>query len=45
MRINGEWLLCEDGVVRPIVHGFVQLANGQWYEVPFLLDAGAESGR
>lgn len=42
MRVNGEWLLCEDGVVRPIVQGFVQLANGQWYEVPFLLDAGAD---
>jgi hypothetical protein len=42
MRVNGEWLLCEDGVVRPIIQGFVLLADGQWYEVPFLLDAGAD---
>jgi hypothetical protein len=42
MRVNGAWALCEDGVVRPIIQGFVQLANGQWYEVPFLLDAGAD---
>jgi hypothetical protein len=42
MRVNGEWSLCEDGAVRPIIQGFVLLANGQWYEVPFLLDAGAD---
>lgn len=42
MRVNGEWLLCDDGVVRPIIQAFVLLANGQWYEVPFLLDAGAD---
>jgi hypothetical protein len=42
MRVNGEWSLCEDGIVRPIIQGFVLLANGQWYEAPFLLDAGAD---
>ena len=42
MQVNGEWLLCDDGVIRPVVQGFVRLANGQWYEVPFLLDAGAD---
>lgn len=42
MRVNGEWLLCEDGAVKPIIQGFVLLANGQWYEVAFLLDAGAD---
>lgn len=42
MRVNGEWLLCEDGVIRPVVQGMVQLADMQWLEVSFLLDAGAD---
>jgi hypothetical protein len=42
MRVNGEWLLCEDGLIRPVLQGMVQLADGQWLEVSFLLDAGAD---
>ena len=42
MRINGEWLECEDGGIRPSVKGMVRLADGQWVEVTFLLDAGAD---
>jgi hypothetical protein len=42
MRINGEWLECDDGVTRPTVKGMVRLADGQWVEVTFLLDAGAD---
>lgn len=42
MRINGEWLECDDGVIRPTVKGMVRLADGQWVEVTFLLDAGAD---
>lgn len=42
MRINGEWLECDDGVIRPSVKGMVRLADGQWVEVTFLLDAGAD---
>ncbi len=42
MRVNGEWLECEDGVIRPSVPGLVRLADGQWAEVAFLLDAGAD---
>ncbi len=42
MQVNGEWLLCEDGVSRPVVQGTVGLADGQWIEVTFLLDAGAD---
>jgi len=42
MRVNGEWLPGEDGVIRPIVQGMAQLADGQWIEVSFLLDAGAD---
>ena len=42
MRINGDWLECDDGVIRPSVTGMVRLADGQWVEVTFLLDAGAD---
>lgn len=42
MRINGEWLLCEDGVSRPIAPGLVRLSDEQWIKVIFLLDAGAD---
>lgn len=42
MRVNGKWLPCDDGEVRPVVHGMVRLANGQWLEVAFLLDAEAD---
>jgi hypothetical protein len=42
MLINGEWLECDDEVIRPSVKGMVRLADGQWVEVTFLLDAGAD---
>lgn len=42
MRVNGAWLPGEDEVIRPIVPGLVRLANDQWLEVSFLLDAGAD---
>jgi hypothetical protein len=42
MRVNGEWLQCEDGVIRPVVPGLVRSADGQMVEVTFLLDAGAD---
>lgn len=42
MRVNGQWSLCDDGEISPIVSGFVQAADGQSVEVPFLLDAGAD---
>ena len=41
MRVNGEWLPCEDGIIRPAVQGAVQLPVGEWLEVYFLLDGGA----
>lgn len=41
MRINGEWLLCDDGIVRPIVRGEVETANGGWFPCEFLVDVGA----
>ena len=42
MRINGDWLECDDGVIRPSVKGMVRLEDGHWVEVTFLLDAGAD---
>lgn len=42
MRVNGKWLPCDDGEIRPVVPGMVRLPNGQWLEVAFLLDAGAD---
>lgn len=28
MRINGQWLLCDDGIVRPIARGHIETADG-----------------
>ncbi|MEW6131080.1 MAG: hypothetical protein AB1757_28880 [Acidobacteriota bacterium] len=42
MRVNGEWLLCDDGIIRPSVSGLVQASNGEWIEITFLLDCGAD---
>lgn len=42
MRINGSWLRCDDGVIRPIVQGLIKVNNETWLEVTFLLDAGAD---
>lgn len=42
MRVNGEWLLCEDGERRPCITGTALAATGQQVEVTFLLDGGAD---
>lgn len=42
MRINGEWLQCDDGVVRPILRGRVQDSTGEYVVAEFLLDIGAD---
>jgi hypothetical protein len=42
MRINGEWLLCEDGIVRPVIRGELLSAGGSWKPVEFLVDVGAD---
>ncbi|MEK7833698.1 MAG: hypothetical protein AAB401_21605 [Acidobacteriota bacterium] len=42
MRVDGHWLRCDDGVIRPTVQGQIRLADGEWLEIPFLLDAGAD---
>jgi hypothetical protein len=42
MHIDGEWLLCDDGIERPIIHGELQAADGRWLPLPFLADSGAD---
>ena len=42
MRINGEWYLCDDDVVRPIIRGEVMAVSGFWEPVLFLVDIGAD---
>ena len=42
MLINGEWLICSDGVVRPLLRGELQASNGIWESVIFLVDTGAD---
>ena len=42
MRIDGEWYLCDDGVVRPVIRGEILCAEGSWVKAPFLVDTGAD---
>ncbi len=42
MLIAGEWLLCEDGVNRPVVRGKAQAADGTMHAEWFLVDTGAD---
>ena len=42
MRIDGQWLLCDDGVVRPVISGDIRTADGSWEQCEFLVDTGAD---
>lgn len=42
MLFCGEWHLCDDEVVRPILRGEILTGNGSWRAVEFLLDTGAD---
>ena len=42
MRIDGEWALLDDDVMRPIVAGDITDGNDAWVQVPFLVDTGAD---
>jgi hypothetical protein len=42
MRINGEWLLCDDGVVRPVFRAELLASDGAWRAVELLADIGAD---
>jgi hypothetical protein len=42
MLIKGEWLVCPDGVVRPVLRGEIATADGSWIQAPFLVDTAAD---
>jgi len=42
MQINGEWLLCDDGIVRPVIRGHILDGHRLWVHAPFLVDTGAD---
>lgn len=42
MRMNGEWMTCEDGVVRPILRAEVLTGSGVWRSFDLLIDTGAD---
>lgn len=42
MRIEGEWLQCDDGVIRPTIRIYVQGVDGRNYADDFLIDTGAD---
>jgi predicted aspartyl protease len=42
MRIEGKWLLCDDGVERPVISGEIFGVDGSWESTQFLVDTGAD---
>ncbi len=42
MRINGNWHLCDDRLVRPVIWGEILAADGSWLKARFLVDTGAD---
>jgi hypothetical protein len=42
MLLSGMWLLCDDGVVRPVIHGEVLARDGARVQTPFLVDTAAD---
>ncbi len=42
MRFNGEWLICDDGAVRPVVRADIATGNDEWHSFDLLVDTGAD---
>jgi hypothetical protein len=42
MRLDGEWIQCVDGEIRPAIHGELLCADGIWRSLEFLVDTGAD---
>jgi hypothetical protein len=42
MRIEGEWLLCDDGIDRPVIPAEILGDSGSWESTEFLVDTGAD---
>ena len=41
MRIDGQWLWYDDGIMRPVMSGEILAGNGSWEKSEFLVDTGA----
>jgi hypothetical protein len=42
MRIEGAWLVCDGGIVRPVVRAEVQASADKWIPIELLVDTGAD---
>ena len=42
MLCQGEWMRCDDGIVRPILRGRILGGDGMWRRIEFLVDTGAD---
>jgi hypothetical protein len=42
MLISGAWLVCADGVIRPVIRGDIRSGDGSWVQTPFLVDTAAD---
>ena len=42
MRFNGEWIQCDDGIVRPVIRAEILTGEGHWRAFELLVDTGAD---
>ena len=42
MQINGEWLLFDESIVRPVIRGEILTSERSWQPAEFLVDTGAD---
>jgi hypothetical protein len=42
MLISGTWHMCDDGIIRPVIHAEIQAADRSWVKAPLLVDTGAD---
>ena len=42
MLFRGEWLLCDDRIVRPIIRGEILSDDGSWCAAELVVDTGAD---
>lgn len=42
MRFDGQWLACDDGIVRPVIRAEIPGRDNIWRRLEFLVDTGAD---
>lgn len=42
IRFNGEWLQCDDGIIRPVIRAEILTGDSSWRAVELLVDTGAD---